>query len=584
MALALGPIAVPTVSGASGTTAIETLGGTFTGFNNFTSANNSFYLGQVLNQIWPAPYFLGSNAKFALDKYITTAASSSVVNGKQVVTYTINPKAVWSDNTPITADDFIYMFQASSGDPQYTDIDGTPYDVAGTAGYEQIESVVGSNPAATVTYPIVKGHPKKTVTATPCALGSIADRNLGLCPNGQTVTVTFQAGKPYAEWQGLFGLLPAHIARTVGWNTGMDDPATAPQHILSAGPYVLSNVDQANNTYTETKNPKWWGKPANIDTLVFTNLADDTQGIAGLGNGDFQVFQPTTPTVSQVNQSLTLPDIQKSIVPAYTFEHLDFNITHSTYMANVNVRKAIALGISRTDIISATVGQVSKKIKPLDNYIFMSNQPGYVADGAQYDNGGSATSRATAINLLKGVDGLYLGSDNMFHTGSATGPVLSFVLQEKGNTTRTIEAQIIQGDLKKIGIDVQIVVRSNSTLPDGNFDMVIFGWAGSPLLSGFLNIYGCTNDSNNVCQPNASNYGHFSDSTVSGQMSDANSSTTLDAEQAGYKTADVRLWTLMPTLPLYQSPQAAFWINVSGVKNNPTQAGISWNAQAWTRN
>lgn len=591
LALALGSFAVPTVTSASGTTAVVALDGTFSGFNNFTSANNSFYLGQVLNQIWPSPFIMDQNAKFVRDNNIVTKASSAIVGGKQVVTYNINKSAVWSDGTPLTADDFIYMYQASSGatdangNPIYTDVDGQPYDVAGNSGYNQIESVVGSNPLPVTTSSVVKGKTMtKTVPGT-CSSGSNANRNAGLCPNGKTVTVTFFAGQPYPEWPGLFGLLPAHIARVVGWNTGMDNPSTAVRNIVSAGPYVLSNVDQSNNTYTEVKNPRWWGTPANIDTLVFTNLADDTQGIAGLAAGDFQVFQPTTVSRTMIDQAAQQYNVTSSVIPSYTFEHLDFNVGHSQWIAKLAVRQAIAYGISRQNIINATAGQVNVNTKPLDNFIFMANQAGYSPDGSAYDIGGTSAGQAKAINLLKSVSGLYYGSDHMFHTGSASGPVLTFTLQEKGSSVRAAEAQLVQSDLAKIGINVSIVVRSNATLAAGNYDMVIFGWAGSPLISGFVNIYGCTNDANNVCQPNSSNFGNYVNPTASNLMNQANMQPNLSGEVNLYKQADKALWANLPGIPLYQSSEAAFWLsNVHGVLNNPTQAGIDWNAQNWTMN
>ncbi len=592
LTLALGSVLVPTLSSASGTSVVVALDGTFSGFNNFTAANNSFYLGQVLSQIWPSPFVMNEKAQFVLDKYITTKAVSAFVGGKQVVTYTINPNAVWSDGTPLTADDFIYMYQASSGatkangDPVFTDIDGQPYDVAGNAGYNQIESVVGSNPAPTITTSVVKGKTKITKTATPCAAGSAADRNVGLCPNGDTVTVTFMAGQPYPEWVGLFGLLPAHIARSVGWNSGMDNPANAVDNIVSAGPYILSNVDQSNNTYIETKNPLWWGPAPSIDKLIFTNIADDTQGIAGLAAGDFKVFQPTTVSRTMIDQAAQQSNITSSVIPAYTFEHLDFNLAHSSWMAKLPVRQAIAYGINRDAIIAATVGQTNVNTKKLDNFIFMSNQNGYAPDGAAYDIGGSAAGVTKAINLLKTVSGLtYNTSDKLFHVGSASGTPLTFTLQEKGSSVRAAEAQIVQSNLAKIGITVNIVVRPNSTLPLGNFDMVIFGWAGSPLISGFVNIYGCTKDNNNVCQPNSSNYGGYANAAASDTMNAANSQTTVAAEVTGYKAADKQLWANLPGLPFYQSSEAAFWdSSVQGILNNPTQAGIDWNAQNWTLN
>ena len=591
MALLLGSVAIPTVTGATQTSVIEALDGTFDGFNNFTSANNSFYLGQVLDQVWPSPYIYNNLAKLVLDTDIVTSAKSALVNGQQVVTYVINPKAVWSDGVPLTADDFIYMWQASSGyvdgngNPIYTDVDGTPFDVAGNAGYNQIESVVGSKPNPT--YTTVKG---KTIThAGVCDAGSNKDYNTGLCPNGKTVTVTFAAGENYAEWPGLFALIPAHISRVVGWNTGMNDPASAVQNIVSAGPYVLSSVDQSNNTYIETKNPLWWdpATAGKVDDLVFTNLADDTQGVAGLAAGDFNVFNPTSTTGAIVAQANGQNGVSKSIIPAYTFEHLDFNVSHSPWMAELKVRQAIADAVDRQAIINATVGQVTPGITPLDNYIFMSNQSGYSPDLKAYDTGGSDASDAKAIALLKTVSGLfYCTSDKMFHTGtSCSDPLLSFVLQHKNSSARNIEGQLIQADLAKVGIDVQIVIRSNATLADENYDMVIFGWAGSPLLSGYINIYGCTDiGDGNGCVPNASNYGQIRLSGASAAMAAANTSLTISDEVNGYKAVDKTLANALPTLPLYQSPEGIFWSGVSGIVGNPTSSGVTWNAQNWTTN
>src|SRR6266550_2099421 len=52
----------------------------------------------------------------------------------QVVTYKLNPKAVWSDGTPITEADFEAQWKANNGtDPAYRN--------SSSSGYEQIESV-----------------------------------------------------------------------------------------------------------------------------------------------------------------------------------------------------------------------------------------------------------------------------------------------------------------------------------------------------------------------------------------------------------------------------------------------------------
>ena len=88
-------------------------------------------------------------------------------NGKQVVTYKINPKAVWSDGQPITAKDFEFTWQIQkSADPAK----GGCAALLTTVGYDQIASVEGSD-------------------------------------NDKTVTVTY--AKPFADWKSLFYAVPA---------------------------------------------------------------------------------------------------------------------------------------------------------------------------------------------------------------------------------------------------------------------------------------------------------------------------------------------------------------------------------------
>ena len=108
-------------------------------------------------------------------------SASVVKTNPQTIVYQINPKAVWSDGVPISASDFIYNWQAQSGNPKFKDVGGKPFLPAATSGYSQIASVTGSD-------------------------------------GGKTVTVVFS--KPYGDWQSLFSqatpLLPAHIAQKDG--------------------------------------------------------------------------------------------------------------------------------------------------------------------------------------------------------------------------------------------------------------------------------------------------------------------------------------------------------------------------------
>jgi ABC-type transport system substrate-binding protein len=111
----------------------------------------------------------------------------------QTIVYKIKQNAAWSDGTPVSADDFEYLWRNLNGSVKGND-------VASTTGYDQIESVEGSD-------------------------------------NGKTVTVVFK--EPFTDWKSLFyGLLPARYMPEVpgGWNTGLDKN---PERIPVNGPYRI---------------------------------------------------------------------------------------------------------------------------------------------------------------------------------------------------------------------------------------------------------------------------------------------------------------------------------------------------------
>ena len=118
---------------------------TLAGFNINTSAASEFVLQEIMNMVWPQAFIVNNKLQPVLNNQLLESASVTG-DSPQTVVYKINPKAVWSDGTPITADDFIYNWQAQSGNPAYTDVGNQPYDDATTAGYNQIESVVGLRP------------------------------------------------------------------------------------------------------------------------------------------------------------------------------------------------------------------------------------------------------------------------------------------------------------------------------------------------------------------------------------------------------------------------------------------------------
>jgi peptide/nickel transport system substrate-binding protein len=550
----------------SGGTITVDLNETLAGFNVNEVDSNEFVANEIMELVWPGVYFVTNKLALTLNTDLVTKVAVAT-KPVETLTFTINPKATWSDGVPITADDFIYNWQSQSGNPAFTDKGGVPFQPAGTTGYSSIASVKGSAPAG----------------GAACSAGSSADFNAGLCPNGKTVTVKFGAKTPFADWQSLFGLIvPAHQARIVGWNTGFNingggDEST----ILSGAWYQVSSYNQSANTVVLTKNPHYWGKAGNLDSIVFSGSSDDSSGVPGIQSGTFNVFEPISTSLAMIQQAQAAgTSISYNVQPGLQFEHFDFNEANP-YLAQVKVRQAIAYGTDRKELIGLTVGQAAPSTQPLNNHIYMNTQPQYKANGAAYNT----PSVAKAEALLKSLK-FTMGKDGYFHPSFGPEKGKDFTLtisSTTGNAIRNQTQQVFQYDMKKIGIKILITdfpagTLFGTNLPDGRFQIAEFAWVGSPFATGNNSIY-CSYTNTANC---SSNYDHFKNATEDKLLAEAAAAASPAQEAALYNQADALLWANMVTLPLYQKPVMTAWSSSYGnILPNASSAGVTWNGQDW---
>ena len=548
--------AAPKAHAASGGgTATMALDETLAGLNVNTSASNEFVLQEIMNLVWPTVYITTGGLKEILNTTFVTSVKET--NNPQRITYTINPKAVWQDGTPITADDFIYNWQTQSGLAKYTDVGHKAFQPAGTTGYNQIATVVGSKPAS----------------GAACAAGSAKDYNAGLCPNGSTVTVTFS--KPFADWQSLFGnIVPAHVGRVVGWNTGFKGATQT----ISGSWYEIKSV--SDSSVVLVRNPKFWATPGKLSSIVFQQFGDDTQEVPALANSEVQVINPLTVDLSIVQAANQVPGIVAKTVPGLEFEHFDFNQS-DPYLAKLAVRQAIAYGTNRKEIISHTVGEIDSSIQPLGNRMYMNSQPQYVNNAPQYDT----VNVAMAKSLLKGL-GFTMGSDGYFHPnyGPLKGKDLTFVINSTtGNASRAATEQIFQANMKAVGIKIEIQNFAAGTLfpniAKGDYQITEFAWVATPFVSANESIY-CSYNLATCGQ----NWTHFTNAAVDKLVFAGAGASSNAAETQDFNAADKILWAQMDTLPLYQKPQFDAWsTSIHNVIPNASSSGITWNGQVWSR-
>ena len=277
------------------------------GFNLLQADDNEFVLAEILDQMWPSVYIIQPNLTPKLNTNFVTSAALTKTN-PQTVVYQINPKATWSDGVPINADDFIYNWQAQSGNPAYKDVGGKAFLPVGTSGYSSIKSVTGSN-------------------------------------NGKTVTVVFS--QPFSDWQSLFGagmpMIPAHIAKKVGFNDGFQNFGPSVQ--VSGGPYMIQSYAKGQDL-VEVRNPHYWGTAGKLNKIVFRFILDDTQIPPAVQNGEVNLANPALASVAFNAAVQAVPNTTTNTVPGLEFQHMDFNQANP-YLAMANVRHAIAYGTNR---------------------------------------------------------------------------------------------------------------------------------------------------------------------------------------------------------------------------------------------
>jgi peptide/nickel transport system substrate-binding protein len=182
-----------------------------------------------------------------------------------------------------------------------------------------------------------------------------------------------------------------------------------------------------------------------------------------------------------------LPDVTSELNIGLSFEHLDFNFKNP-HLANANVRKAIATGLNIQELVDRTVKQFTDKAAPLGNRIWLPGQQYYQDHFGQYGKGdtAAATRLLEDAGYTRGADGIYAKDGSKLSLRIST---------TAGNQLRETQEQLIQAQMKQIGVDIKIANADNRKffgewLPAGNFDIANFGWVGNPFaISSSQDIY-----------------------------------------------------------------------------------------------
>jgi peptide/nickel transport system substrate-binding protein len=512
------------------------------------AAGNSTAIENLVVRMFNGPYRITPQIGYELDPdQVVGTPTNKLVNGQQVVEFKINPKAVWDDGTPITTADWQFTWQTErSTNPKQ----GGCASLLSTTGWDQIQSIDA--------------------------------------PDDHTVKITFKKGESYPDWQILLASAPlskhvydqgsaaatcAYI--TKGWPVKTGLPAG-----VTNGPWILnpSNIDATNKVFALTANPKYWGAPPKLQTLVDQYIGSDSNtNVTALQNQEVGMIYPQ-PQLDLVANLQKLTNVTTEINFGTAFEHLDFN-TKVPLLDNLKIRQAIAYAINREALVKATVGQFSDKASVLGNRLILSNQQGYEDHSGGYAHQDLAKSKA----LLQSA-GCTVGNATTVTT--CNGKPLKFAVETtQDNPLRDQTIQIIAQQVKANGIqltedadpDIFAGTDKPHSLVSEGFQIALFAWVGGPNLSGSRSIYISPK------QGQQQNYSQIGTPQIDSALNKMATSVNTNDEKKWANAADKLLWDQMGTLPLYQKPTLlAFASNYKGIGDNPTLAGPLWNSDTFS--
>ena len=336
---------------------------------------------------------------------------------KQVVTYKINDRAVWNDNTPITSADYQYTWDQI--------VNGK--DIYSKSGYEKVESVA--------------------------------------TPDPKTAVVTFR--EPYGAWRDLFGgyygIFPSHILKGQDRNAAMKDG-----YKFSGGPWIL----EAWNKGVDTKlvpNPNYWDKKPNASSITFKLLEDTAAAQSALRSGQVSMLYPQAQPGQE--QLKSIPGIKFQSITSLSYEAVWLNTTKAPFTSK-GVRQALAYSIDRDAIVKQLFAPIQPDIKRIDSFATPAYNENYVTPFAKYSpvNGAKVTELMTGDGWAKGPDGIW----------AKGGQKATFeVKTTQGNRRRLQTLEIMQSQVKAQGFEMAINPIKSSVLfgedaPKGNFQAALY--------------------------------------------------------------------------------------------------------------
>ena len=350
-----------------------------------------------------------------------TNVSAEEVDGKTVVTYDLNPDAVFNDGTAFDWHVFENTWKMSNGENPDVSINATD-------GYDLIESVTAGE-------------------------------------SDKQVVVTFK--QPYPWWQALFSV-PLHpaVADAQTFNEGY---LKNPHPEWGSGPYKVDQFDYNSGTVSFVPNEKWWGEKPKLDKVTYRQMESQAT-INAYQAGEVDAVEITNKDHLAVAKTVKDTTLRGTLRPSNYLVTLN---AKTPTLEDVKVREAVFTGINRETLAQVRFNGMDYTENLPGSFALFQNQKGY-----QDNFGGLVTYDQDKAKQLLDEAGWTEGSDGIREKDGKK-LTLRYVTFGDSQLVKSTAAAM-QKMLKDIGVDLQVAER-----PSSDFSKVIAEREFDVLTSGF---------------------------------------------------------------------------------------------------
>ncbi|KMZ41641.1 MULTISPECIES: ABC transporter substrate-binding protein [Bacillales] len=359
-------------------------------------------------------------------------------------------------------------------------------------------------------------------------------------------TVKFTLNRPLAPFLANLAMSPFAIGSPEALKK---DVKKFNEHPIGTGPFKFVEWKR-NDTITLEKNPDYWspGYPK-LDKLVFKVIPENTARLTALASGEIDLMDGlNTDDIPAVKDN---KDLQLFLRPTNNIGYIGFNVEKKP-LDNPKVREAIAYAINKPEIVTAFFDGVGEPaVNPMPKTMWGHNND----------------IKDREFNLDKAKQLLAeAGHPNGFKIKFWAMPVPRPYMPEGVKI-----AEAIQQDLKKIGVDAEIVTMEWATYLEktrlGEQEMFMLGWTGDN--GDPDNFLAVLLDKNNI---GSNNYTRWANEEAHQLMMKAQSTPDQAEREKMYKKVQEIIFKDVPMVPLaHSTPALAGKANI--VDYNPHPKG-----------